>query len=158
MEAFGTSPAGSLIEEHKAATQLLLLLQQEQTHLVDANIEGLSALTEEKSKIVARMTELAKWRHRTLGAAGFEATESGMQAWLASSSEHAAAGKTWTELLAVARSAKELNRTNGLLINRHMTRNQNALNILQGTPQGSNFYGPDGQASSRSTSRGLVIG
>ena len=158
MEAFGSSPADSLDEEHKAAVQLLQLLKLEQTHLVEADIDALTALIEAKSKIVARMTELAKWRHRTLGDIGFEATETGMQAWLASSGEHAAAGKSWTELLAVAQSAKELNRTNGLLINRHMTRNQNSLNILMGNPQGSNVYGPNGQASSKASSRGFVVG
>ena len=158
MEAFGTSPAGSLNEEHKAAAQLLQLLKLEQNHLVEADIDGLTALIEEKSKIVMRMTELAKWRHRTLGAIGFEPAETGMQAWLASSAAHATAGKSWTELLAVAQSAKELNRTNGLLINRHMTRNQNTLSILMGNPQGSNVYGPNGQANSKATSRGFVVG
>lgn len=158
MEAFGTSPAGSLKEEHKAAAQLLELLKLEQTHLVEANIDGLTALIDEKSKIVARMTELAKWRHRALGVSGFEPAETGMQAWLASSSEHASSGKSWSDLLALAQTAKELNRTNGLLINRHMTRNQNTLNVLMGNPQGSNVYGPNGQTNAKTASRGYVVG
>lgn len=158
MKEFGTSPAGSLVEEQKAAGYLLQILKQEQEKLVDASIDGLAALTEEKAKTVARMTELANWRHRALAAAGFEGKESSMQAWLESSPMLIEARKNWTDLLAIAQSAKELNRTNGLLINRHMVRNQNALNVLQGAPQGGNIYGPNGQTANKAKTRGLVVG
>lgn len=158
MDAFSTNLTGSLYQEHEAATQLLKLLQQEQAHLIENNIDGLATLTEEKSKLVARMTTLATGRHRALGAAGFVPGESGMQAWLKSAPVTEAITKSWTELLALAQSAKELNRNNGMLINRHLSRNRNALNMLQGTPQGSNFYGPNGQSTSKISARGLVIG
>jgi flagella synthesis protein FlgN len=152
------SPADSLKDEHNAATLLLQLLQQEQAHLINADVEGLSVLTEEKAKIVARMSELAIRRHKTLAVAGFEEREAGMQAWLKSRAATAAAAGLWTELLALAQSAKEMNRTNGLLIGQHMTRNQSALNVLQGTPQGGNFYGPNGQATTKTPTRSLVVG
>lgn len=156
MQTSGSSPAASLGEEINAGNTLLQLLKQEQEHLINADLEGLTSTTEEKAKQVARMTELALLRHRTLAAAGFEASEAGMQNWIGNAG--AAAGKHWNELLDIARQAKELNRTNGLLIGQHMARNQNALNVLQGAPQGGSLYGPDGQATSPSTSRKLVVG
>ena len=158
MDAFSTDLTGSLYQEREAAARLLTLLQQEQIQLIENNIDGLAALTEEKSKIVARMTTLANGRHRALASAGFEPGESGMQAWLKSAPVTEAITKSWTELLALAQSAKELNRSNGMLINRHLSRNRNALNVLQGTPQGSNFYGPNGQSTSKTPARGVVIG
>lgn len=150
------NPGDSLNEELAAGTALLQLLKQEQEHLIQANLEGLTAVTEEKTRTVARMTELALARHRSLGAAGYGADESGMQAWI----ETAAAdtGKTWNDLLKLARDAKELNRTNGLLLGQHMSRNQNALNVLQGSQGGGTMYGPTGQTTSSGGSRTLVVG
>lgn len=158
MDKFGTSPADSLTEEQQAASRLLQVLKQEQALLIEANIDQLAALTEQKSKLVARMTELAGARHRALGSAGFDARESGMQAWLANTPASAAIAKSWNELLELARAAKELNRTNGVLINRQMTRNQETLSVLQGNRQGGNFYGPNGQSTTKTTTRGLVVG
>ncbi|HZW11849.1 MAG TPA: flagellar protein FlgN [Noviherbaspirillum sp.] len=158
MQNFGNALADSLGEELKAGNILLQLLQQEQEHLINADLEALTRVTEEKAKIVAHMTELAQKRHRALGASGFEAGEAGMQAWLNSRAASPAAEKSWKDLLAVAQQAKELNRTNGLLIGQHMARNQNALNVLQGAPDGGAMYGPNGQSTSQSSSRRLVVG
>jgi flagella synthesis protein FlgN len=144
-------------EEHQAALSLLAVLRQEQLKLVDADIDGLLDLTAEKTKAVARMSELANHRHRALAAAGFAASEAGMLAWLdgvapADGRQH------WQDLLSVLASAQELNRTNGLLINKQLTRNQQALNVLQGGAQAGNFYGPNGQATMTSIGRRLVVG
>ena len=152
------SPAHGLEEEYQAGHALLKLLEQEQTALVNADVESLTKLTEEKARIAAHMSQLAKNRHQALDAAGFETTETGMQNWLASSQANAASNKTWNELLEIVRSAKELNRVNGMLISQHMARNQSALSVLYGNSQGGNLYGPDGQATTKVGSRRLVVG
>jgi flagellar biosynthesis protein FlgN len=158
MQALGNSLAQSLGDELVAANALLQLLKQEQAQLINANVDELDKVTEEKTKIVARMTELAQNRHRALAAAGFEASEAGMQTWTKSPTALPAAGKSWNELLGIAQQAKELNRVNGLLIGQHMARNQKALNTLQGSPQGGTMYGPNGQSTSQPSSRKLVVG
>ncbi|MNN50552.1 FlgN protein [compost metagenome] len=94
MESFGTSPADSLSEEHKAIRALTQLLQLEQEHLIAADVEGIAAITEAKAKAAARMAELANWRHNALAAAGFEPTESSMKSWL-ESSQSKTASKSW---------------------------------------------------------------
>ena len=156
MQASGTQAAASIAEELTAANSLLNVLEQEQARLVDGDVEGLSKLTGEKADIVARMTEMASRRHRALAAAGFPADESGMRGWLDTAS--ADINASWNALLDIAQKAKELNRTNGLLIGRQMARNQGALNILQGNQQGGTIYGPNGQSATPFGSRGLVIG
>jgi flagella synthesis protein FlgN len=158
METLGTSPAASLVQEREATHALLQLLKQEQTHLVDANVDGLVRLTGEKAKIAAQLSDLAKHRHALLGAAGFDATEAGMKAWLESPAATEADNRSWNELLELALSAKEQNRVNGVLIMQHIARNQTALNVLQGNPQGGNFYGPNGQSTTKIASRRLVVG
>lgn len=158
MRSLVTSPADSLHEEHQVALCLLAVLRQEQLKLVDADIDGLIIVTAEKTKVVAHMSELANRRHRALAAAGFAASEAGMQAWLDSAPALEDGRQNWQDLLSVLESTQELNRTNGLLINKHMTRNQQALSVLQGGAQAGNFYGPNGQATMTSVGRRLVIG
>lgn len=157
MQSLGNSLTQSLSEELRIAAVLLDLLKQEQSILINANVDELTRLTEEKAKIVVRMSELAQSRHRVLGSAGFDASEAGMQKWVEDNTG-AAVGKSWMELLDLASEAKELNRINGLLISQHLGRNQAALNILHGAPQGGAMYGPDGQSAAKPGGRKLVVG
>ena len=158
------SPADSLPQEQQAARILIDLLHQEQALLIGADINSLTMVTERKAPVIAEMSELATRRHRALAKAGHPASELGMQAWIDTKVDgkpaHPAAAATWVALLAMARQAQEINRINGLLINTHMARNQSALNVLRVQAGGgnNNFYGPDGQATSRGMGRGLVVG
>lgn len=158
MHSSGTSPAHGLDGERQAANNLLQLLKQEQAALVDADVERLSKLTEEKARIAARMAQLAKQRHGLLATAGFAPAESGMQEWLKSPHATAADHQSWNELLTLVQTANELNRVNGTLISQHMARNQAALNILQGNAESGGMYGPNGQAATKIGSRRLVVG
>jgi len=147
----------TLNEEREAMHRLLGLIQQEQGLLLEADIDGLNAITDEKARTVASMAELANTRLHALAMAGYPQSEAGMQAWLASQTAGSAA-EIWAELLALTQSAKETNRVNGLLIHTHLTRNQLALNVIHGADQRSGFYGPDGQSKISVTARNLVIG
>ncbi|RZI42108.1 flagellar protein FlgN [Herbaspirillum sp. HC18] len=158
MQSLGSSLAQSLGEELRAAASLLDVLRQEQSCLIEANVDELAKLTPEKTKIVVRMSELAQNRYRALANAGFDANDTGMEKWASSTAAQTAAVKSWKELLDFAREAKELNRVNGMLISKHMSRNQAALNILQGAPQGGTMYGPNGQSTTQASSRKLVVG
>lgn len=161
MKANSVSPGSTLDEEFDGARQLLQLLQQEHEQLLDAEIGKLEKLSDKKAAVIIRLFELAKSRHNCLAAAGFQPEEAGMQAWIDSVSANdrhfASTKERWDELIALTRSAKELNRVNGLLIGSHMARNQSALNALQSSPDGGNIYGPNGQPSRNMPSRGLII-
>jgi len=157
MTADPVTPAATLQEEYRLTQQLIELLKQEQAHLIKADIEGLMAVTEEKSRAASQMSELTNRRYRKLADAGFAPMEGGMRAWLENAAPIGDAANCWQELLKLARSAKSLNNTNGLLISKHMARNQKALNILQGN-RCNNFYGPNGQSTATIRSRGLVVG
>ena len=158
MHTPAANPTDTLAEELGAGRALLQLLKSEQELLVNADVDGLSKATEEKGKLVMKMGELAQRRHRCLAAAGFDASEAGMQTWLKRQKSTQQAQQSWTSLIELAQLAKELNRTNGMLINQHMARTQTALNVLQGPPEGGNLYGPDGQAKGSGGGRRLVVG
>lgn len=149
------SPAASLTQELDSARELLDCLQQEQVHLIQADIAALAVCAERKNSIVGRMSTLAEARMQSLTGAGHAATEAGMLAWLAQQQD--AVRDDWRALMTLAASGKELNRTNGLLIHQHMNRNQGGLQALRGRGQQA-VYGPDGQQNVRTSGRSFVAG
>ncbi len=151
------TPVSSLQEEVELTTELIGVLKEEQSHLVAADIKGLVDVTEHKSRVVSRISVLTMQRYSRLAQAGFKAMEGGMRAWLDSTPHDAQYDAEWTALLKLAHSVKSLNNTNGILIGKHLTYNQNALNVLRGT-RATGFYGPDGQATTKVQRRGVVVG
>ena len=148
-------PAASLARERESARELLDCLQQEQTHLIQADLAALAECAERKNNLVREMTTLAQTRMQSLGRAGHPATESGMLAWLAEQQD--AVRDEWRALLSLAAAGKEFNRTNGLLIHQHMNRNQAGLQALRGGGQPA-VYGRDGQQNIRPSGRSFVAG
>ncbi len=153
----GNNPAQSLHEENRMARQLLEVLNKEQAQLIAAGVDSLDMLSEEKNKLVERMSELAAQRYRALAANGFQAQEEGMRAWLGSI-DSATTSQSWQELLETARAARDINRNNGMLINKHLARTQSALSVLRGGAPGDSLYGRNGQSAVSPGGRGLAIG
>lgn len=158
MQNPAADPANRLVEELETARSLLQVLKQEQACLMNADVDELQRLTQEKSGLVTKMANLGQSRLAALSNCGLEAREESMDTWLRSSSQPHPAQRVWQELLELAKNAKELNRVNGLLIGQHMTRNQTLLNTLRGNTPAGAMYGPDGQASSSATPRKFVVG
>lgn len=150
-------PSQTLADEKEVATRLVAALRQEQDLLSgQGEADKIPEIIQDKARIVADMAALADRRHQALASLDFPAGEHGMQSWI---DQHGTAEdkQIWEELFAIAQSAREINRLNGLLIGKQMAINQNAMTILQGGANGS-FYGPDGQSSLRGTGRPLGIG
>jgi flagellar biosynthesis protein FlgN len=157
MSTYGTRLLENLNEENQTMLSLLALIQNEQTMLIHADIEAIKRVIDQKAQHVAKLAELSNMRHLTLAMAGHQPDESGMQTWIDQNSAHAV-NDAWQNLLTQVRKAKELNHTNGLLINTHLSRNQSALNILRDTNKAGSFYGPDGKTSGVNKSRSIVAG
>lgn len=153
------SPHATLQDELKTITCLIDLMKQEQQFLVGANTDGLATLTPLKTQLVEQMAALAVQRHQSLAQEGFAASETGMTSWLVRISD-AAINAGWQQLLGKTAEAKELNRINGMLINKHMSHNQGLINAMR-TPAGAadtSFYGPQGQTTAVTGKRRLVVG
>ena len=85
-------PASGLARELKFAHELLECLQQEQAHLIQADIAALAACAERKDGIVGRMNALAAARMQALTGAGHPATEAGWPGWRSSRTQCARPG------------------------------------------------------------------
>lgn len=156
MSALHTRLLEHLIEENAVMRDLLELVEQEQSLLIQNNIKNVQQLLGKKSKYISELSALAHQRHLTLGATGQVTDESAMQEWL-EQNPSPAVKEAWQNLLSQTRAAKEFNRTNGLLINTQLTRNQNTLNVLSGSNSHGNFYGPNGQTTRSTPSRGSIV-
>jgi flagella synthesis protein FlgN len=153
------SPATTLTAERQLIASLTGLLHDEQRLLVSADTDALAQLTPQKAQLVQQLADQAAARHLALAAAGFEQSENGMAPWLKAhgSGEDRA---QWEQLLHATGEAKELNRINGMLINKHMAHNQELLTALRTTASGvdATVYGPGGQTVGGGASKKFVLG
>ncbi|QJE00918.1 flagellar protein FlgN [Massilia forsythiae] len=152
------SPGASLRDEQQLIGSIVALMKQEQQLLVSADADGLATLTPQKLRLAQQAADLSRLRHQALGAAGFVASENGMEPWLAVGGS-ADARTQWDRLLELTREAKELNRVNGMLINKQMAHTTGVLNALRGESGGAGgVYGPGGQSFGSGPSRRYVVG
>jgi flagella synthesis protein FlgN len=153
------SPITTVPQEQQHVSALIALMKQEQQLLVAADADGLATLTPRKNALLQALAELSAQRHAALLAAGCEGAEAGMEPWLAVSGNDDARAQ-WEALLELAREAKELNRVNGMLINKQLAHNQGVLNALR-MPAGAEaggVYGSSGQAVGGGPSKRYVVG
>lgn len=154
-----TSPISTVSTETRHVSALIALMQQEQALLVAADADGLAELTPRKNALLHELAALSATRHAALAAAGCEGSEAGMEPWLAVGGNPDARSQ-WGALLDLARQAKELNRVNGMLINKQLAHNQGVLNALR-MPAGAEaagVYGASGQTLASGPSKRYVIG
>ncbi|QGZ39266.1 flagella synthesis protein FlgN [Pseudoduganella flava] len=64
----------------------------------------------------------------------------------------------WNTVLEQTREAKEVNRLNGMLINKQLSHTQGALQALRPPSQAGAVYGPSGRTTTTTTSRGFLAG
>ncbi len=154
------SPQATLATEQQHVSDLIALMKQEQQCLVTADADALAGLTPRKTQLVQELAMLSKRRHAALAAAGREAGEAGMEPWLAAA-DNAQARKEWERLLELTREAKELNRVNGMLINKQLAHTQGMLGALRapaGAAGAGAMYGASGQPVSGGASKRYVVG
>lgn len=142
--------------ELEAARQLHGCLQREQAHLVEADLRALAVDTDQKNGLVAHLDMLAQQRMQAIAESGYPETDEGVQAWLKTQND--AVRADWDQLMALAASGKEWNRLNGILINQHMVRVQNALQAVRGGGAQPAVYGPNGQQSMHTPGRKYFAG
>ena len=90
--------------------------------------------------------------------AGFSEGEAGMEPWLAVGGNDDTRAQ-WGRLLELTRQAKEINRVNGMLINKQLAHTQGVLNALRGAEgDAGGVYGRNGNALGSGPSRRYVVG
>jgi len=145
----------AFVEQQLPLSQRLLqALQSEEQALVNNDIEALERVTLEKNQVVNLFLSGQQQLLRQLQQHGLQPNQSNMMAWLESqpqkpSLEEQALVKT------LQSAAQEINRSNGLLIQRLSSRNQAGLSALHGHRE-TGLYGPTGQNGQASSFRAVV--
>jgi flagella synthesis protein FlgN len=147
----------NLPAEHQTLEALVAVLEREQQALIHADTDTLTALLAEKQPLVNQMNTYGAARNKALAAAGLAADDTGMRAALAQAAD-AQAEAHWNRLLELTARAKELNRVNGVLINKQLTHTQGAINALNPQGSGNAVYGPDGQSQAGFGNRRGIVG
>ncbi|MBC3830366.1 flagellar protein FlgN [Undibacterium amnicola] len=140
---------------------LAQLLEEEQLVLIDNESDKLEVITPNKNSLLSKVVELEKSRSQVLAQLGLSNDAVGMSQFLAMNSHNAELELAWKSLLAISSAAQEQNKNNGQLINRQLSKNQAALNVLQSgsAHQAGSMYGADGQSKVKSNAnRGIVAG
>jgi flagella synthesis protein FlgN len=153
------SPGATLRNEQQLLASILDVMKQEQQLLVSADADGLAAITPEKLTLAQQLGEMSRLRHMALAGAGFAGDESGMEPWLAVGGNDGARAE-WDRLLDLTRQAKEINRVNGMLLNKQLAHTTGVLNAVRGnTGSGTGgVYGASGQTLAAGPSRRFVVG
>jgi len=138
-------------QDAKLLNELLFLLSREQVSLINADIDSIESMLDEKGNLLQRINASVQVRYKALFKAGFEPNENGMAAWVRKDTLPQQV-EAWQNFQKTLEQAKELNRLNGQLINKHFNRNQQFINHLHGAPS-TGVYGPNGQTTSQSYSR-----
>lgn len=136
---------GALGEEIARLQEFVGLLQREQELLKGGDTEALLALVGNKNALANSLAELSRARDSRLKALGLAPGREGMQIWLSRNDKDGMRQASWTRLLELAATARDLNALNGKLIGMRMQHNQQALAALLSAADNASTYGPDGQ-------------
>jgi flagella synthesis protein FlgN len=145
-----------LNDELTLMQNLKLLLELEQSILIENDADKLAGTLQNKNKLLAEINQLEKLRVKSLTQLGINPNAEDFQLFI-TQNNNLNLQQAWGQLVDLSAQAQELNRNNGMLINRQINRNQQALNILQQNDPHTNTYGADGQTKiGNQTGRGFA--
>lgn len=133
----------ALAAEHAALLGFVALLEREQGMLVENLSDQLLELSEKKSGCALDLNRLGQARLALLQEYIPQLDLDSIQAWLQTHSPEGLA--IWQKTLELAKRSRQLNLTNGELIQMKLRHNQQSLLVLSNAVNKASLYGPDGQ-------------
>jgi flagellar biosynthesis protein FlgN len=134
-------PALRIASECDAVRRFIAVLKREERALVDDDVSGLPAITAHKDACRIELESYDEGRPERPS----EPTSDPLV-------------DAWRELVALAAEARELNRTNGLLLRQRLARTERALSVLTGAARGGMTYGPNGLPAPYQPGRSFLAG
>lgn len=129
--------------EQDAIKTFIEILEKEQNTLVQGNIEHLDHLASQKTQIIKKLADLGVKRDQYLAARNISLDTKYANNLLPS--EDTLTNTIWAEILQLAKTAKQLNQTNGRIISTRLQQSQQALAALKSAAGNVSLYGPQGQ-------------
>jgi len=146
--------------EKRLMNSLLQLLDVELTALTSNKLLDLSENTTKKNHLLVQISESEQQRHSLLKNLGYLPDFTPISSTINAFPMTVELQRSWDDLVSTSQNAKKSNQNNGVLINRLITKNQEALHILTNVSNtNANMYGPSGQTTNgNSSSRNVIVG
>lgn len=158
-QSTNTELLAALSAERAALLNFTALLEREQAMLVENSTDQLLELSEQKSSDAIGLNELAgrcrSLLQKSIPHLDISTTKDTqrctqppadtIRAWLKTHNPECL--PVWQEILTLVDRCKQLNNTNGELIQIKLRHNQQTLTVLSNAVNKANLYGPDGQTS-----------
>lgn len=136
----------ALETERNTLDAFIEILRKEENALVEGKIEKIDYLASDKSRLIDELIQLDDHRNEYLQKQGLSLEKSSINAWL--TEQHSGQSEIkilWNELLDLAKTAQQLNHSNGLIISTQLQHNQRAFAALHCAAGNVSLYGPQGQ-------------
>ncbi len=122
------------------------ILKKEEHSLSVGKIEEVDYLASDKSRLIEELIQLDDHRNEYLQQQGLTLEKNSINGWLTGQYSGRPEIKVlWDELLDLAKTAQQLNHSNGLIISSQLQHNQRAFAALQCAAGNVSLYGPKGQ-------------
>ncbi|AEJ01958.1 FlgN family protein [Nitrosomonas sp. Is79A3] len=132
--------------ERNTLRAFIEILKKEENALVEGKIEKIDYLASDKSRLIEELIQFDDHRNEFLRKQGLSLEKNSINAWL--SEQHTGQSEIkilWNELLDLAKTAQQLNHSNGLIISTQLQHNQRAFTALHCAAGNVSLYGPKGQ-------------
>jgi flagella synthesis protein FlgN len=143
-------------------TQKLFQLLSEESSLLRKNDspELLATIAAEKQLLVGQLNQFTKQLSQILDTEKFTLSNDGIRHYLDkarnSGLKATELSQYWFEITELSKKCQELNEQNGASIDLLTRHSRRSLQIIKGTDQSINTYGPDGATSSELNSNSLI--
>ena len=132
--------------ERNTLRAFIEILKKEENALVERKIEKIDYLASDKSRLIEELIQFDDHRNEFLRKQGLSLEKNNINAWL--SEQHSGRSEIkilWNELLDLAKTAQQLNHSNGLIISTQLQHNQRVFSVLHCAAGNVSLYGPKGQ-------------
>ena len=125
------------------------ILKKEENALIERETERIDYLTSDKSRLIEKLIQFDEHRTDYFKRQGLNPQKNSIDHWLITLTiqhpELSEIRNVWNELLELAKTAQQLNYSNGLMISTQMQHIQRAFAALHCAAGSVSLYGPNGQ-------------
>lgn len=146
-----------LAEENLALAEFARLLDEEHGALRSRNIDSLEKLAEARQASVEQLLKIEDERRSLCSMLGYETDLQGLAKLIAWCDPNRTLVKRYEECATRAKTCRELNDRNGILVGAQIKRVEGLLGAMTGNAGEPRSYGPRGQSNPYAASAGKVI-
>jgi flagellar biosynthesis/type III secretory pathway chaperone len=146
-----------LAEENANLSEFASLLDKEYGALRGRDIDALESLADARQASVVKLLKIEEERRGLCSMLGYETDLAGLARLLAWCDPARSLAKAYDECATRARSCRDLNNRNGVLVGAQIKRVEGLLGAMTGASAEPRAYGPRGQSNPYASAAGKVL-